>query len=434
MRPPAPSLLIGLLLVGCGANFNSIYRADSMDYIQVRSVDAKQRLIFSTQRNDVVIVCPEPSPDALSAGGSGGDLSASQLGKIAGLSLGGASSESAGSLGLRTQTISLLRDQMTHLCLLRMSGNVTDKEYADTLRRVQVSALGMLAIEQLTGATKAPPIVVAVGAQRSSPAASGTGGSASSDGDKGASTSLTLITTGNATPSSSSASQPSREISQAVVDILKLILAEGFNTPACRTATARYEAIAASQATEEVLESAATRVVTMCSDLKETVATLSSKDLGQKLMNKAAELKPAETAAQAPAVSRIIEGLDPSGKPLEGYQIDVFVCDRDSANHLNDIRRLAGDVVQPKTTGRVRVQKLSDDAFKKRSNGLDPAKAPFAIVFYDTKDGGAEMRFATSLRDLVQRSLPSGPPVTLKENTGRSSTPYYLSSWVCLIK
>ncbi|RYE73262.1 MAG: hypothetical protein EOO81_01040 [Oxalobacteraceae bacterium] len=109
-----------------------------------------------------MIVCPEPSPDALSAGSISLSVDASKA-SVADLRAALASAEQAGNIGLRTQSIQLLRDQLAYLCLMRLSdpqAAAHESEYVLLFKRYQSAVLGVLAIEQLTGAVKAQPLTV----------------------------------------------------------------------------------------------------------------------------------------------------------------------------------------------------------------------------------------------------------------------------------
>lgn len=185
-----------IALAGCG-NLNTAYRSESSDGIKAISVDAKQRFAFikTDAAKNTAIVCPEPSPDAISAGGVSISIDASKA-SVADLKAALGTAEQAASLGLRTQSIQLLRDQLAYLCLLRMAdpegGGVNAKEYLTLFKRYQVATLGVLAIEQLTGTVKSPPVTVsasgsaAINVGAPSPAASSTSAAASQP-DTGAS-------------------------------------------------------------------------------------------------------------------------------------------------------------------------------------------------------------------------------------------------------
>jgi hypothetical protein len=118
-------------------------------------IDAKQRGIFVTSK----AVCAEPSPDALSALAASGKL---DVATPQGTSVGAALSlaEAAGSIGLRTQSIQLLRDHMYRVCEAYQGGAISRLTYELLHRRFQTTMVAILAIEQLTGVTKAPTIVL----------------------------------------------------------------------------------------------------------------------------------------------------------------------------------------------------------------------------------------------------------------------------------
>jgi hypothetical protein len=114
----------------------------------------KQRVVFSQKREpkdgerEGVVVCAEPSPDALTILGVSGGLNASDGTRAASAAVGLA--ESGAFVGLRTQSIQLLRDAMYRLCEGYASGAVTGVDYAAMQRRYQSTMLGLIAIEQLT--------------------------------------------------------------------------------------------------------------------------------------------------------------------------------------------------------------------------------------------------------------------------------------------
>ena len=126
-------------------------------------VDAKQRAITAievTHGDDSkqIISCAEPSPDALSAiSASGGFNFGNDEAEAA---LNAAFAESAGSIGLRTQSIQLLRDGMYRLCEGAQAGLINEITFEALSRRYQTSMVAILAIEQLTGAVRAPNVVL----------------------------------------------------------------------------------------------------------------------------------------------------------------------------------------------------------------------------------------------------------------------------------
>jgi hypothetical protein len=140
-------------------NLTSIYRTPDLDRGESLVLDAEQWAVLNRERYDGRSICTMPSPDALAAAAASGSLSADNG---AGVSGGGAFAlgESAASIGLRTQSIQLLRDAMFRMCEAHANGAVDDYEFGIMMRRFQGSMVAILAIEQLTGAVVAPPAAV----------------------------------------------------------------------------------------------------------------------------------------------------------------------------------------------------------------------------------------------------------------------------------
>jgi len=153
-------------LIGCG-NFNSVHRVLKVSKGEGALIDIKQRAIFSSvittedkngKRITQTKVCAEPSPDALSAYAA--ELAAkADSGKI-GAEFASAFQESSSFVGLRTQSIQLLRDASYRLCESYLSGAISADEYAWSLRRFQRSMVVLLAVEQLTGAVRMPTVSI----------------------------------------------------------------------------------------------------------------------------------------------------------------------------------------------------------------------------------------------------------------------------------
>lgn len=118
-------------------------------------IDAKQRGIFTRNAR----MCAEPSPDALSALAASNKL---DLATPQGTSIGEALSisEAAGSIGLRTQSIQLMRDHMYRLCEAFQNGAITPFTFELLHRRFQTTMVAILAIEQLTGVARPPAVVL----------------------------------------------------------------------------------------------------------------------------------------------------------------------------------------------------------------------------------------------------------------------------------
>lgn len=152
-------LAIALLTTGCGANFNSIGRRTLLKAPQDGAVavhlDAQQRLVvYSAQK-----YCAEPSPDALAAYAQSLGLGASDPSQGA-ASLAGASQSTVGSIGLRTQSITLMRDALYRMCEAYNNGALGEVMIATLLHRSQDLTAVILAVEQLTGAVAANQVVV----------------------------------------------------------------------------------------------------------------------------------------------------------------------------------------------------------------------------------------------------------------------------------
>lgn len=162
---------------GCGANFNSIFRDTSLDENKVSFIDAKQRAIISQNRittsideNDKItgtvshpVTCAEPSPDVFSVLSS--SLAASGTfeepgGPSAAAAFAASISETGTNIGLRTQSIQLLRDMMYRVCERYMNQAISAFDLRLQAARDQRLVTTLLAIEQLTGAVRPQPIVI----------------------------------------------------------------------------------------------------------------------------------------------------------------------------------------------------------------------------------------------------------------------------------
>ena len=178
MRTFLAAAALSTALSGCTlAEFDSINRSFSPETGDSRFVDIKQRAIYSVRRpvfdpfsNDTIkytdvhgnkrvlnttVVCAEPSPDAMqsTALALAGEASSAQLQAAISGSLG--LSNSAVSVGLRTQAITLLRDVYYRLCEGLSNGGLDDIAFNILQQRFQNHMIALLAVEQLTGATVA---------------------------------------------------------------------------------------------------------------------------------------------------------------------------------------------------------------------------------------------------------------------------------------
>lgn len=155
MRKVVLLLACAVPLVGC-AEMTHLTRTRTLGSNQAILIDAKQRAIFGRETR----VCAEPSPDALSALAASQGLNvATPEGTTVGQSL--TVAETAAAIGLRTQSIQLMRDHMYRVCEAYLSAAIDEFTYRLLHRRFQTTMVGILAIEQLTGAMRPPAVVLA---------------------------------------------------------------------------------------------------------------------------------------------------------------------------------------------------------------------------------------------------------------------------------
>ena len=189
MRILASTALCAILLTGCGANHNSIYRTHEFDpgagygssedpVTNIAMIDAKQRAIISNyvvarkrkDKEDIpagIRVCAEAGADAFSvlsssiaASGTYSDGSTEAAANLA-----TSVNEIGTTIGLRTQTIQVLRDIMYRTCERYMGGAIGPEEFEIQNARDQRTIVSLLAIEQLTGAVTPKPVTIAATAE-----------------------------------------------------------------------------------------------------------------------------------------------------------------------------------------------------------------------------------------------------------------------------
>ncbi len=147
-------MLVISLLSGC-ANFHSIDRISSLSGDKAIHLDAEQRLVYAGKDEyGGSRLCAEPSPDAIMAFSStlGRDFSAEDKKEL----LSAAFAKSSGYIGLRTQSIQLMRDALYRACEAYFNKAITEKKFVEMHEQFQDILVGALAIEQLTGAVVAP--------------------------------------------------------------------------------------------------------------------------------------------------------------------------------------------------------------------------------------------------------------------------------------
>lgn len=169
MRTSATTVLVCIataLLGGCGTTYSLKEFSPTKDGPKTALIDIKQRAILSGARKigsstaTEVITCAEPSPDALSSLASEIALETKVKDSLQ-ATLGFSQQEAASFVGLRTQTIQLLRDGMYRLCEGYLSGALTQPDFAWLSRRYQRNMVALLTIEQLTRVAQVPTVAQA---------------------------------------------------------------------------------------------------------------------------------------------------------------------------------------------------------------------------------------------------------------------------------
>lgn len=146
-------LMLIVVLSGC-ANFNSISRTNWLGDNNNTAIhlDAQQRLVLS--KNNMDKICAEPNPDAMAAYAAALGLGV-QMPRLGGGSLAQGGSSSISDIGLRTQSITLMRDVLYRICEASMNGQITNNHVPTLLGRGMDLTAVVLATEQLTGAVVA---------------------------------------------------------------------------------------------------------------------------------------------------------------------------------------------------------------------------------------------------------------------------------------
>ena len=193
-------VLACLLLLPLGGCANYIFRSFDIDSGESLSLDAKQRLVLATYKggkgSNRKIVCAEPSPDAFSATSASAAASTAftfptllpggQTGSTTGSGgIAAARSESAASIGLRTQTIQLLRDGLYRACEAYMNGAIDQHQYNIILLNIDKLMVTLLGIDAIGGTPKAPAVSIVAAAPHVSTAAGGKNGASPASASAG---------------------------------------------------------------------------------------------------------------------------------------------------------------------------------------------------------------------------------------------------------
>ena len=162
---------LSLMLAACDGS--TIYKKSDLGGVHTLSIDAKQRLVLVGTRTEedgtkTRVVCAEPSPDALvaqaavlSASGAykQGETNAPSAGGNVGVGL----QESASSIGLRTQSIQILRDGYYRLCESYMNSAISTEQYNRVVMNIDTFINVALAIDGLGNAKSAPAVAIGTG-------------------------------------------------------------------------------------------------------------------------------------------------------------------------------------------------------------------------------------------------------------------------------
>jgi len=158
-------LLVGTAVLSGCAEFNSIYRASKIPAAggKVTTVDAKQRHLISSNRNSNIRFCAEAAPDVFSAFAT----SSAAKGDKSGGQFAFSSTETAAAIG-RTQTINVIRESMYRTCERFISGAIDEDQLIVQAARDQRAMVAILAIEQLTGASRTQASIISPAATSAS--------------------------------------------------------------------------------------------------------------------------------------------------------------------------------------------------------------------------------------------------------------------------
>lgn len=163
----AVAVFVAMVAGSCNSTFFDTFDVESG---KSRVLLADQRVLITKTIVDdkgatVRIVCAEPSPDAITVFGA----SIAASGVFAGseqVGISGGYQEAAAAIGLRTASITLIRDIAYRACEARMNGAFGEKDYQKILAGMPAVVLGVFAIDGLTQMRGAPAVVVNAGTPR----------------------------------------------------------------------------------------------------------------------------------------------------------------------------------------------------------------------------------------------------------------------------
>ena len=166
------AILAGFSLILAACDGSTIHKTSSLGEMQTLSLDAKQRLVIVGTRRvkgeiPRQVVCAEPSPDALVAQAAvlsaSGNYAGPKGSTNAAGNLGVGFQESAASIGLRTQSIQILRDGYYRLCEAYLNGAIATEEYQRVTLNLDTFINVALAIDGLGNAKSAPAVAIGTG-------------------------------------------------------------------------------------------------------------------------------------------------------------------------------------------------------------------------------------------------------------------------------
>jgi len=163
------AMLAGLSAVLAACDGGTIYKKGTLGTFQTLSVDARQRLVISgTRKSDGVrVICAEPSPDALVAQAAVLSARGNFTGQTGAPSAGGSAvvgiQESAASIGLRTQSIQVLRDGYYRLCETYLNDAISRDQYVKVIKNVDTFIAVSLAIDGMSNPKAAQNVAISTG-------------------------------------------------------------------------------------------------------------------------------------------------------------------------------------------------------------------------------------------------------------------------------
>jgi hypothetical protein len=128
-------------------------------------MDAKQRIVISTTRNDQHVICAEPVPDVVSSVNTDFGFDANigpALSRAGAADIGRTADETVTNLGKRTQSVQLLRDGLYRACEAYVNGLLDEEDYRRILVNYDEILVALTAIDALGNHTGSNDAVIAI--------------------------------------------------------------------------------------------------------------------------------------------------------------------------------------------------------------------------------------------------------------------------------